>query len=301
VRKILTSKVFIVLMTVLCVGFILAQTLQYPEFKKVNSFKIHSFEQGIFKASIEVGIFNPNWFSIRGTEISFKMSYKNHVIAIGNSDAQIFFKRKSVSALPVELNFYPDSMRNDLKTILLKDSIRLETELSGKFTIFGISTTKKMATWIKTEDLLNALVSQSMEGDGLKLKEVKFISADVETTRFAIDFQLTNTLSLPIELKTMQFDLFAEMEQKNKVAQWDFEINKVIEVNETADIPGEVEVNNLATALSGITKVLNGKFDYYLDGYALIALKGREIQVPIRQHLLVDPLAQKVTIIRDNE
>jgi predicted metalloendopeptidase len=173
--------------------------------------------------------------------------------------------------------------------------------LTGAFTIFGINTSKTIDTWLKTDDLLNTLISQSMEGDGLKLNKVNFISADVQTSRFGIVFQITNTLSLPFELKNMQFDLFAEKEQKNKLAKWKFNINKVLEVNQKEEVTGEVDVNNLATALSGITKVLKGKFDYYLDGFAVIALKGHEIQVPIRQHLLVDPIARKVTIIRDNE
>ncbi len=300
-RRILKSRIFIVVITIFCVGIVIAQTIQYPEFKKINSFEIHSFEQGVFKASINVGIYNPNWFSIRGKEISFKMKYKNHIIAIGTSQEQVFFKRKSDVGLPVELNFYPDSMSNDLRTILLKDSILIQTELTGAFTVFGINSSKTIDTWLKTDELLNTLISQSMEGDGLKLNKVTFISADVQTSRFGITFQITNTLSLPFELKNMQFDLFAEKEQKNKLAKWNFNINKVLEVNQKEDISGEVDVNNLATAFSGITKVLKGKFDYYLDGFAVIALKGREIQVPIRQHLLVDPLARKVTIIRDNE
>jgi hypothetical protein len=301
VKKILKSKIFIVLITVFGVGLIIAQTVEYPVFKKINSFEVRSFEGGVFKASINIGIYNPNWFSIRGKEISFNMSYKNHVIAVGQSAEKVFFKRKADVAMPVELNFYPDSMSNDLKTILLKDSIQIEIELSGKFTLFGFNTSKKLNTWLKTEDILNVLVSKSMGGDGLKLNEVNFISADVQTTKLSIEFEIKNSLSLAFEIKKMQFGLFSDREQKNKVAQWNFNVNKVLQVNQSETISGEVEIDNLATALSGITKVLNGKFDYFLDGFALISLKGREIQVPIRQHLLVDPLAQKVTIIRDNE
>ena len=203
--------------------------------------------------------------------------------------------------MPVELNFYPDSMSNDLKTILLKDSIQIEIELSGKFTLFGFNTNKKLNTWLKTEDILNVLVSKSMGGDGLKLNEVNFISADVQTTKLSVEFEIKNSLSLAFEIKKMQFGLFSDREQKNKVAQWDFNVNKVLQVNQAEAISGEVEIDNLATALSGISKVLNGKFDYYLDGFALISLKGREIQVPIRQHLLVDPLAQKVIIVGADE
>jgi hypothetical protein len=69
----------------------------------------------------------------------------------------------------------------------------------------------------------------------------------------------------------------------------------------TEPIEGEVLVDNLSSAISGFTKVLKGKLDYYLDGYALIALKGREVKIPIKQHFLVEPLTQKITIIKEYE
>ena len=61
-KKIIKSKIFIAFITVFCIGFIIAQTVSYPEFKKINSFEIHSFDNGVFKASVNVGIYNSNWF-----------------------------------------------------------------------------------------------------------------------------------------------------------------------------------------------------------------------------------------------
>lgn len=95
-KRILKSKIFIVVITIFCVGIVIAQTIHYPEFKKINSFEIHSFDQGVFKASVNVGIYNPNWFSIRGKDMSFKMKYNNHIIAIGTSQEQIFFKENQM-------------------------------------------------------------------------------------------------------------------------------------------------------------------------------------------------------------
>jgi LEA14-like dessication related protein len=300
-KKIIKSKIFIVFITIFCVGFILAQTISYPEFKKINSFEIHSFDDGVFKASVNVGIYNSNWFSINGKEIEFKMLYKNHLIAVGSSNESITFQRKALSGLPVELNFYPDSMQNELKEILLVDSILIDIELTGKFTFLGIRTHKVLPTWLKTDDLVNSLVAQSMEGDGLKMKSVKLITAGIQKSTFKVAFDFKNTLSLPLELKTMQYTIYADKSQQNRVADWDFEINKEIASNASETIQGDVDVDNLTSALSGFTKVLKGKLDYYLDGYALIALKGREIKIPIKQHFLLEPLTQKITIIKEHE
>lgn len=297
-KKILKSNVFIAFVTVLCVGFIFAQTISYPEFKKINSFEIHSFDNGVFKASVNVGIYNSNWFSIKGKEIEFKMMYKDRLIAVGTSNESVNFKRKSLSGLPVELDFYPDSLQNDLKEILLMDSILIDIELTGKFTFLGIRSHKVLPTWLKTDDLVNTLVAQSMEGDGLKMKSVKLINAGIQKSTFKVAFDFKNTLNLPLELKTMHYAIYADKTKQNRVAVWDFTVNKVIESTYTEPIEGNVEVDNLTSALAGFSKVIKGKLDYFLDGYALIALKGREIKIPIKQHFLVEPLTQKITIIK---
>lgn len=300
-KKIIRSKVFIVFITVFSVGFILSQTISYPEFKKINSFDIHSFENGVFKASVNVGIYNSNWFSINGKEIQFKMFYKNRLIAIGSSNESVTFQRKSLSGLPVEMDFYPDSMKNDLRDILLMDSILVNIDLTGKFTFLGIRSNKIIPTMLKTDNLVTTLVTQSLEGDGLKTKSVKLVKASIKESTFNVAFDFKNSLNLPLELKNMHYEIFADKAKQNSVAQWDFEINKEIAFNATEQIQGDVVVDNLSSALAGLSKVLKGKLDYYLDGYALIALKGREIKIPVKQHFLVEPLTQKITILKDYE
>ncbi len=300
-KKIVKSKVFIVFITVFSVGFILAQTISYPEFKKINSFNIQSFDNGVFKASANVGIYNPNWFSINGKEIQFKLFYKEHLIAIGSANESITFQRKSLSGLPVEMDFYPDSMKNDLRDILLMDSILVNIDLTGKFTFLGIRSHKVMPTMLKTDNLVTALVTKSLDGEGLKTKSVKLVKASIKETTFNVAFDFKNTVNLPLELKNMQYEIFADEAKQNSVANWDFEINKEIAFNATEQIEGEVVVDNLSSALSGFKKILKGKLDYYLVGYALIALQGREIKIPVKQHFLVEPLTQKITILKDYE
>jgi LEA14-like dessication related protein len=301
IKKIIKSKVFIVSIALTFVGLVIAQTISYPEFKNINSFEINSFENGVFKASLNAGIYNPNWFSISGKDIKFKMFYENHLIADGKSAESVRFQRKVVSDFPVELNFYPDSMKNDLRNILLVDSILIHIDLSGKFTLFGIRSNRVIDTWLKTDDLVNTLVVQSMDGEGLKMKSVKLINAGIKESIFNVAFDFKNTLNLPLELKNMHYVIYADAAKQSRVAEWDFDINKEIAYNETEPIQGEVVVDNLSSALTGFSKLLKGKLDYYLDGYALISLEGREIKIPIKQHFLLELLTQKITILKDHE
>ncbi len=300
-KKIFKSKIFIVFITIFFVGFIIAQTISYPEFKKINSFDINSFENGVFKASVNVGIYNSNWFSINGKEIEFKMLYKDHIIAVGNSSESVTFHRKALSDFPVEMDFYPDSMKNDLRDILLSDSILINIDLLGKFTFFGIRSHKLIPTWLKTNEFVNALVTQSMDGEGLKMNSVKLVKASLKESTFNVAFEFKNTLNLPLELKNMSYQIYDDDSKKNQVADWRFEINKEIAYNVSEPIQGEVVIDNVSSAIIGFTKVLNGKLDYFLDGYALIAIKGREIKIPIKQKFRVEPFSRKITILKDYE
>ena len=301
IKKIIKSKVFIVSIAVIFVGFVIAQTISYPEFKKINSFEIKSFENGVFKASLNVGIYNPNWFSINGKDIKFKMFYEKHLIADGTSAESVRFQRKVISDFPVELNFYPDSMKNDLRDILLADSIQIKIDLTGKFTLLGLRSNKVIDTWLKTDYLVNTLVAQSMDGEGLKINSVKLINAGIKESIFNLVFDFKNTLNLPLELKNMHYVIYADKAKQNPVAKWDFEINKEIASNETEAISGEVLVNNLSSLITGFTKLMEGELDYYLVGYALISLKGHEIKIPIKQHFLLELGTKKITILEDYE
>jgi LEA14-like dessication related protein len=292
-KKILKSNVFIVIVTILCAGLILAQTISYPEFEKINSFEIDSYDNSVFSASMNVGIQNSNWFSIKGEEIEFRLNYKNHLIATGSSREAVQFKRKSLSNLAVQLEFYPDSLRNELKEILLSDSLRIDMEITGKFTILGIRSQRVVSTWIKTDELINTLIAHTFGGDGLRLKSVQFVNGGIQKSSYKVVFDLKNTLRSPVVLNKMNYSIYADKSKENRLAISDFKLNKNINPNASETIEGNIEIANLTSALTGFSKVLNGKLDYYLDGYALITLKGRSINIPIKEHFSIEPFTQE--------
>ena len=223
------------------------------------------------------------------------------MISVGKSNESHSFQRKSFTDLPVEIDFYPDSMKNDLRDILLKDSIVVIIDLTGKFTFLGIRTHKVMPTLLKTDNLVNSLVTQSLGGDGFKTRSIKLVKGSIKETTFNVAFDFKNSLNLPLELKNMQYEIFADEAKQIRVANLNFDINKHLAQNSTELIQSDVVVDNLSSAISGIKKVFKGKLDYYLEGYALISLEGREIKIPVKQHFLVDPLTQKNTILKDYE
>lgn len=295
-KKILKSNAFIAIVTILCVGFILAQTISYPEFKKINSFEIDAYDNGVFSASMNVGIQNSNWFSINGEEIEFKLNYKNHLIALGSSRESVQLKRKSLSQLSVQLDFYPDSLRKELKNILLSDSLQIDMEITGKFTILGIRFHRVVSTWIQTDELIRTLIAHAFGGDGLSMKSVQFVNSGIQKSAYKVVFDFKNKLRLPVVLKKMKYAFYADDSKENRLAICDFELNKKIVPTGSQAIEGNVEIDNLTSALTGFSKVLNGKLDYFLDGYALITLKGRALKIPIKEHFSVEPFTGEIII-----
>lgn len=300
-KKIFQSRIFLVVFTILCFGFIIGQTIRSPEFQKINTFEVKSFDNGIVKAEVNLGIFNSNWFSIKGKELEFKMLYKDRLIAIGSAPVSINLRKRSLSSVPIDLEVYPDSLQSDLKDILLKDSILVDVDITGKFTFLGVQANRVIPTWLKTDDLIEAMVLRAMSSDGLKLDSIKLINASIKSSTFSLSFDFKNALNLTIELKTMNFSIYSEKTKENKVAEAKFQVNKEIPYNTSENIQGDVKLDNLKSVLSSLSKVLSGKLDYYLDGYALIALKGREIKIPIFQHFILDPSSKKIIIIKDND
>ena len=66
IKKLIKSKVLIFSIILILIGFVFMLSISSPEFKKVNSFEIKSFDDGVFKASMNIRFYNGNWFPLGG-------------------------------------------------------------------------------------------------------------------------------------------------------------------------------------------------------------------------------------------
>ncbi len=297
--KLMKSKWFLVCSTVLVVGFLVAQKISIPKFSGISKFEIIDFTNGKMKANSVLKIQNDNWFSFNGKGLQFKMYYKDHLIANGKSDASFRFEKKSENLFSVDADFYADSLFHDLKNILFQDSIQLKVEVDGKFTFLKINSSKTLDTWIDTKDLVDALIINSMGEDGLKVDKVKLKEITIPTTIFDISFRYINKLPFEILLKEIRCGIYSDKLLKTKVSNCDFKIEKLLKKNQSELIEGAANVNNITSALSGLSKVLNGSLDYYINGHALVSIDGREIKIPLRQHFKVNLLTREIVILTD--
>jgi hypothetical protein len=75
-------------------------------------------------------------------------------------------------------------------------------------------------------------------------------------------------------------------------------VNQLIKSGQSGLAKGLIEINNLKSLISGIDKMRKKELIYYMSGIAFIEVGGHQIQVPIEQQFLLNPLTQKIEIIK---
>ncbi len=296
--KFLQSKILAVLITVVCVFSLLLFFVSKPVFQKVKSFKITELNSGVLKANSKLTIDNPNWFSINGKDLIVDLYFHKHHFAKGSANS-FNLAKSTASNIDLNIDFYLDSLESEMKSILLYDSILITAQMKGTFSFLQLKGEKEQKMWLKTKDILEPLVKSTMSSKGMTVRSIKLMEFSVTNTILEVELEFKNKLPIVLTLKDIQFSVLAEKEDMFSVADWNFDINKNIKPNQTENIKGIAKVNNFSAASSGLDKLMKGKTDGYLKGFATIALNGREIKIPISQHFEMDILTREITVLKD--
>mgnify|MGYP000040892691 CR=1 FL=1 len=292
-----SMRFLLVLLTLGTVGFILAQTIRYPEFKGINQFTLNSVENGVCSADVDFNVYNDNWFSFKGKEIHSEVYYKEKLVAIGFNEDEFKLPKKEQSVISMNVDFFLDSLRDDLKEILMKDSLHLSVKVSGKFSFFNVKKEMIFPVSISSEEFVDNMISDLMSEEGIQTEILQLKEVGVEYSLFDVGFRFTNKLPFDLTLKEIRSSVFADASLNQKVADWIIKSGKDIKEGGSELIQGEARINNAKSAFTGLIKVMSGNLDYYLNGYALVEIDGREIRIPLRQHFKVKPLSKEVEII----
>ena len=293
------SSWFLVCATIFIVGFLTSQTISIPKFSGISKFEILNFSNGKLKANAVLKIQNDNWFSYTGKGIKFKMYYKDHLISEGYNNETFRFEKKAENLFDMQAQFYIDSLFKDLKTILFNDSVKMKVVVSGKFSFLKIKSSKTIDVWVKTKEMVNILMTNAMGEKGMKLEKIKLEKLTVANTFLKVIFKFQNNLPFEIRLKEIYCNIYDNKELKTKISTSVFQIDKIVQIGSVELIEGDLVVNNLSSVLSGVSKVLKGSLDYFLNGYALIEVDAREIKIPIERSFKVNPLTKEVIIVSD--
>jgi LEA14-like dessication related protein len=295
--KIIKSKPFIIIFTFLVFGFITSQTIKYPQFEKLNSFNLNSLENGSLKADVSILVRNDNWFSFNTKELKLQICYREKIIAVGTSLESQKFNKKSSFNLPVSLNFYLDSLGEDFRDILSKDSILLDVKVNGKFTFLNVNSSAGIQSWIKTNDIVDAIVQKTMGEEGISLESTKIIDLGINNTDIQLNTKIKNKFPFELKIVNLNYSVYADEAKTLKIAKSDVNINKIVLKNSEEIISTIVQINNLEASISGISKIFGRKVDYFINGYALVEIDNKELKIPVEQHIILNPFTKTITII----
>jgi hypothetical protein len=73
-------------------------------------------------------------------------------------------------------------------------------------------------------------------------------------------------------------------------------VNEVIQSGNSKQIEGQVKVDNVKSAISGIIKVLSGSLTYYMNGNASAKIDNRLLLIPINQSFEIDLKTKEIII-----
>lgn len=85
--------------------------------------------------------------------------------------------------------------------------------------------------------------------------------------------------------------------KKNKVSDWGLSNKIKLEPNKDTVINTIIIVNNLQAGFGMLEKLMGKKLDFYISGTVSIDFKGNTINIPIRQHLALNPLTGEISTI----
>lgn len=290
------SKLILIILSLSFVGLLLSQSIIYPEFKQVKSFHLNSISNGVLNTSIMISVENRNWFSYKSNDINAEIFYNKKLIAIGGSDT-LSIKRKSNQNITLNTDLFLDSLHNDLYDILDSDSIELDIKITGKFSFLKIKKTVNLKTNISSDDLVQVLINDFMEKNGVEIKELKFNSTNMKTTSFDMTLLFKNKFPFDIKLNKLNLVVFSGKNKQIKLADWQSSIEKLIRINSFEEINGIIQLNNLNATLSGILKIMTGEYDYHCEGFSEVDLKGYKIKVPFKFNFLFNPISKEITIV----
>ncbi len=296
-RRLLKSKIVIVLITLFTAGLIIAQTIKYPDFQSIKKFDIVSFNDGICKVNADFEILNNNWFSVQGNSIHSEVYYKEKLIAIGSTDQKVKLPKKEISHISMNIDFYLDSLNDDLRELFMKDSIDLSVKVSGKFSFLNIKKEMTFPITISSSEFVENMIGDLMNKEGIKTEFLKLKDVGVEYSSFNVGFRFKNKLPFDLTVKEIRSPIFADRALNQKVADWLIVSDTEIESGNSQLIKGEAKIHNAKSAFTGLIKVVSGSLDYYMNGYALVKIEDKEIRIPLRQHFKVKPLSKEVEII----
>ena len=154
-------NIIVALSTIVIFILIVVLTVKTPSITQVKSISFNSVDKGIVSANSLVTIKNPNWFSYNIKDLKVAIRYNEKVICCGTVSKAIQLTKSMESTHQFDLMVFLDSLKWEIPSMLLKDSIPVEISMVGKITPFGLNFNTTLNKNISPKNLLSQIITNN--------------------------------------------------------------------------------------------------------------------------------------------
>ncbi|MBM3431831.1 MAG: LEA type 2 family protein [Bacteroidetes bacterium] len=292
VVKILISSLFLAGVLYTCGG------IKVPEVTGIELTGMDSFADGKFYGQGIVTIKNNNSIQIASKNVEFDLFYRNKQVSSGETQENFVLKGKQATRVPVRFAIMVDSLLEYANEILGKDTVEFNSKVTGNFTALSFKISHKQVIKLPTKTLISGLVGQLAQ-EGVKISNPGVEKFTLQKTTLTFDLNVKNTLPFDLVITECHFDVLNKEDATNSSGEW--ELTDVVTIPPDTDtlINSKAVVNNFQAATDILGNVMKRKLDFYIDGYAMIDYKGSSIKIPLKQHLVFNPLTGEIRVQED--
>jgi hypothetical protein len=282
------------LFVLLIVTIFLLMSMNTPNVNRIKNVSYSKPVSKILSVVSEIELESENWFPTHAYDLSFTISYNNHIIGSSKTIPNKRIKT-GVFNIPVTIDYFLDSIETYLKNDILSDSIQATVELKGKITFMGLGSSNSFVVWLPTKPMNDAIFVQLASENKFELEKIQVVESTLLQTKLQADFKLTNESSLDFNLESVSCDLFLDSTQQKSIAKWTNSEKHLIKAGSSKVINGFFEIDNLSAAYKSADKVLTGNVDLLLSGKVVLNKNGDIFEIPLVQKIPYDMVFSEIS------
>jgi len=288
-KLIMINQFFLLFLNFFTVSVFAVKT---PEIKRIISNEMLKFENSTLYMRSTVEIYNPNFISLDFSKITLVFDGEKHKIADGQSQGHAALKSKHASEVVFEIRIHLDSMSNDyLNSLTEQDSINLNCKVTGTFGLFDIKISEKVNFQLSTKDLIEPIKKDFVKNTKFDIKEIKLLKADISKINLKIPLTIENIFPFDIKIKGVEIQMYSDANFNSKVGDVKDSVEIVLNPGKKSTFEKEMILNTVESGLSGIFKVMQREFDYYIKGVIHLNFGKHSLSIPIKEKIIVDPIS----------
>ncbi|MBS1521824.1 MAG: LEA type 2 family protein [Bacteroidetes bacterium] len=275
------------ILSMLFLSMLFCSCFKKPVFININSVKIGAVKDSILEANIDFKVYNPNGMGSTITASKINTYYKGKLVGVSTLNKEIHLPGKDTIIVPMVSKINLWTLAKVFPELLQGDDATFNITGNSKVKSIGVSwdIALKDNITINVKEVLIAQINNTFKNDsnfrikGLKLTKIPGLNKSM----FQMSIGLHNQFSFDYRLNKLNLDIYRKNESLS-IANWKLKDTVNVEAGKNADIPLQVEVDNLRLlSQARMSDVFNPNPVFVLKGDAEVYIQGRTFNIPIQE------------------